>query len=188
MLYSNALLLRDYMLQENNFKCEICGSSSMLEVHHIIPRGEAPELILESDNVKLLCKQCHRKTHVEMNKLKPKKESALKGVPRPKGNWTEETIFDYTVRDLEEMLEENKRLTEIEEDFEYTIKELKDEIELLKGNDQKFDREVFEQGKKGELVLTKNFLKYSGFQNAVKFEVISMEVGIFVKPITLNEL
>ena len=41
--------------------CEICGKTNNLEIHHIIPvyRGGRSD----ADNLKVLCKDCHKKIH-----------------------------------------------------------------------------------------------------------------------------
>ena len=42
---------------EKNPKCEICGSSKKLEVHHILPFNVAPDQELVSDNLISLCQR-----------------------------------------------------------------------------------------------------------------------------------
>ena len=39
--------------------CLICGSTHKREIHHIITVAEAPLLIMDPNNVILLCKKCH---------------------------------------------------------------------------------------------------------------------------------
>ena len=41
-------------------KCSRCGSRENLEIHHIRSRTRHPELALEPDNIRLLCRRCHR--------------------------------------------------------------------------------------------------------------------------------
>lgn len=65
MLFKNEKALKEYLFQKTKYTCEKCGGNSYLETHHIIRRSEAPELILESENVMLLCKSCHIKEHIE---------------------------------------------------------------------------------------------------------------------------
>lgn len=39
--------------------CSYCGSKENLQVHHIKPVREYPELFLEKDNCLVLCASCH---------------------------------------------------------------------------------------------------------------------------------
>lgn len=49
-------------------RCERCGSTERLQVHHIIPIRYAPELFLERSNMMVLCASCHRvETQREIN-------------------------------------------------------------------------------------------------------------------------
>lgn len=49
-------------------RCEECGSSSHLVVHHIISIQNGGEK-LDSDNLEVLCRSCHRERHEEMDDL-----------------------------------------------------------------------------------------------------------------------
>jgi len=42
-------------------KCELCGGTKGLEVHHVIPFKESPDLELDPNNFQTLCrpKRCH---------------------------------------------------------------------------------------------------------------------------------
>ncbi len=40
--------------------CQICGSTEMLELHHILPRKQFPKLVLSPNNIILLCRKHHR--------------------------------------------------------------------------------------------------------------------------------
>lgn len=54
---------RQRMLAEGR-KCDSCGElNSNMQIHHIIPVHEAPELVFELSNIKLLCEPCHRVIH-----------------------------------------------------------------------------------------------------------------------------
>ena len=48
-------------------KCRNCSieliNSRSLEVHHIVSRKEAPELIFDKENCITLCKKCHIDIH-----------------------------------------------------------------------------------------------------------------------------
>ncbi len=55
-------------LEEANYKCEECGATVDLEVHHIEPlehleeRNDSPKNI--QSNLKALCRDCHKKAHI----------------------------------------------------------------------------------------------------------------------------
>lgn len=63
--------LRAEIQLRDNYTCQECGdrnrqgrgSRISLEVHHIKPVCEHPELFFEPENLILLCKTCHIKTH-----------------------------------------------------------------------------------------------------------------------------
>lgn len=40
-------------------KCELCGSTYRLQVHHIIPARVRPDLFLNENNLQVLCQTCH---------------------------------------------------------------------------------------------------------------------------------
>lgn len=46
--------------------CQDCGCKfkrKRLELHHIVPVSERPDLIASRDNLRLLCRDCHMKYH-----------------------------------------------------------------------------------------------------------------------------
>lgn len=46
--------------------CQDCGCKfkrERLELHHIVPVSERPDLIASRDNLRLLCRDCHMKYH-----------------------------------------------------------------------------------------------------------------------------
>lgn len=63
------------MLERDNFECQWCKgngkvsdwSNSVLEVDHIKELEHYPELALELNNMRTLCKDCHNKRHNRMN-------------------------------------------------------------------------------------------------------------------------
>lgn len=60
------------VLERDDFTCQDCGQYARnLEVHHIIPYADDPELAFEVDNGLTLCHDCHKDRH--------------RGVPRPGG-------------------------------------------------------------------------------------------------------
>lgn len=65
--------------KRDGYKCTRCGTKDKLHAHHIIPKSVDPTKILDIDNGKTLCKECHVLTHREM-KLSlntPKRETYL---------------------------------------------------------------------------------------------------------------
>ena len=47
-------------------RCSQCGerhTSRLLELHHITPLEEAPELAFQINNLMLVCRGCHRRQH-----------------------------------------------------------------------------------------------------------------------------
>ena len=58
----NWLRLKSKLLYEKK-ECEICGSSSFLHVHHILPRSSNPELAMDIENLMVLCEECHKEIH-----------------------------------------------------------------------------------------------------------------------------
>lgn len=47
----------------DNNMCKNCGSTENLNAHHIMPKGEYPELSLDLDNGVTLCEDCHSEVH-----------------------------------------------------------------------------------------------------------------------------
>lgn len=57
--------------EANGGRCEGCGAErgiEELEIHHIIPRCERPDLLLERSNMELLCRRCYMAKHFVENK------------------------------------------------------------------------------------------------------------------------
>lgn len=53
--------------RRDGFKCVTCGARGRLEVDHIKPVREAPELAFDLANLQTLCTPCHsRKTRIEV--------------------------------------------------------------------------------------------------------------------------
>jgi 5-methylcytosine-specific restriction endonuclease McrA len=53
--------LRTHVLQRDGWKCQCCGISKNLEVHHLVHRGQLGSD--ESENLITLCAACHRRQH-----------------------------------------------------------------------------------------------------------------------------
>lgn len=39
--------------------CEVCEKEKATEIHHIIPRSKAPEMLNEITNIMAICRSCH---------------------------------------------------------------------------------------------------------------------------------
>lgn len=66
---------RQDIIERDNNECQWCknegrvtaAADSSLEVDHINELEEHPELALDDDNLRTLCKDCHNKRHGRMN-------------------------------------------------------------------------------------------------------------------------
>lgn len=66
---------RKEILQRDHYECQWCkeegrvtlADESLLEVDHIKELEYHPELALDNDNLRTLCKDCHNKRHERMN-------------------------------------------------------------------------------------------------------------------------
>ncbi len=54
-------MLKKRVLDRDGWKCQHCGTSENLQVHHIVPRGRLGGD--ELDNLMSLCACCHRRQH-----------------------------------------------------------------------------------------------------------------------------
>lgn len=54
---------RSDFLRAADYKCTRCESTKRLELHHMKPVAEYPELSYESSNIEVLCRECHTKHH-----------------------------------------------------------------------------------------------------------------------------
>jgi len=50
-------------------RCQICGASDMLEVHHTIPVKHDLSLAFDVKNLLVVCKDCHRDIHERYNEV-----------------------------------------------------------------------------------------------------------------------
>jgi 5-methylcytosine-specific restriction endonuclease McrA len=53
--------LRTRVLQRDGWKCQCCGISKDLHIHHLVHRSQLGSD--ESDNLITLCAGCHRRQH-----------------------------------------------------------------------------------------------------------------------------
>lgn len=63
---------RQEILGRDHYECQWCKEDgkvtvSVLEVDHIKELVDHPELALNNDNLRTLCKDCHNKRHKRMN-------------------------------------------------------------------------------------------------------------------------
>lgn len=59
-------LLREALHKEREGHCEECGrfvGIAECDIHHIIPLSENASLFLSKHNLRLLCRDCHKKEH-----------------------------------------------------------------------------------------------------------------------------
>lgn len=87
--YTCSDIVRNYMLQKNNYKCEKCGwgeinpftGKTPLQIHHIDGNSENNR----EDNLQVLCPNCHSLTENfgSRNKNAPRGKSAYYGKARP---------------------------------------------------------------------------------------------------------
>lgn len=54
---------RNSILDRDNYKCMVCGSTDKIHVHHIKRVADYPNLIFDIKNGISLCKKCHEKTY-----------------------------------------------------------------------------------------------------------------------------
>lgn len=65
-------VLRQQILERDEWQCRCCGEQRRLEVDHIKPVRTHPELAFDPRNLQALCGRCHtRKTRIEVGH-KPK--------------------------------------------------------------------------------------------------------------------
>jgi 5-methylcytosine-specific restriction endonuclease McrA len=56
-------LLRQAVLKRDNWRCQLCGSTVGLEVHHIQPRSRLGDDA--EGNLITLCSGCHQEVHLK---------------------------------------------------------------------------------------------------------------------------
>lgn len=78
-------VFRRQMYERDSYTCQHCGHHSGngvrcdLELDHIVPVWEAPDRIMDPENVRTLCKACHRKTETFGTKGARLKRKKLSG-------------------------------------------------------------------------------------------------------------
>lgn len=61
----------NYVIGRDNYSCRLCGSTSFLQLHHILYRSQRKDLINDVDNCIMLCSDCHRLVHSNKKKWQP---------------------------------------------------------------------------------------------------------------------
>jgi 5-methylcytosine-specific restriction endonuclease McrA len=57
--------LRNEVLERDGWRCQNCGSSDRLHVHHIHSRGQLGDDV--GDNLITMCAGCHRQLHLHLD-------------------------------------------------------------------------------------------------------------------------
>lgn len=74
-------LLRQSVLERDDYKCQKCDSENNLDVHHLIPESvNGPS---EINNLVTLCRSCHRRAHTVMGPGRYKQPSSVSIQPTP---------------------------------------------------------------------------------------------------------
>ena len=60
------------VIEREQYKCKLCGTSQNLHLHHIIYRSEDRNLINEPSNCIMLCIKCHELVHSNKKEWQPK--------------------------------------------------------------------------------------------------------------------
>jgi 5-methylcytosine-specific restriction endonuclease McrA len=58
--------LKHQRYKKNGGCCELCDkptSEDQLEIHHILPVSERPELVASKHNIMIVCHRCHQHLH-----------------------------------------------------------------------------------------------------------------------------
>ena len=64
--------LRMAVLERDGFRCVDCGARGRLEIDHILPVRDRPDLAFDPENLAARCPSCHAaKTHVEVGRAPP---------------------------------------------------------------------------------------------------------------------
>lgn len=67
------------VMQRDNYRCRLCGTSLNLHLHHIIYRSEDKSKINDENNLIMLCAEHHRLVHSNKHYWQPKLLEMNKG-------------------------------------------------------------------------------------------------------------
>lgn len=56
-------------LLDHHDTCELCGCKKKVELHHINPKRDYPDLEFDINNLMVLCRDCHDIVHNRRNKI-----------------------------------------------------------------------------------------------------------------------
>ena len=72
-------------LKRDNWVCQECGYSEhdTMEVDHIIPKSECPELTFDLNNLMTLCPNCHRRKTIAEHKARTPWNKNMSKKPLP---------------------------------------------------------------------------------------------------------
>jgi 5-methylcytosine-specific restriction endonuclease McrA len=108
-------------------KCEVCGKSSKLLVHHFIPREKCKALIYNPLNLIILCSSCHFDLHIRQNSLIAGKIVEKRGI-----SWLKK------LNEIYEKVKKEKRKSEIRW-LEQQSQFLEEEIKKARQSQEKID-------------------------------------------------
>ena len=74
---------REEVLKRDNYTCQKCGRTDELIAHHLKPRRQYPDLVLEVSNGTTLCAECHKKESVRHRGRGPTSGEVKVRVERP---------------------------------------------------------------------------------------------------------
>lgn len=85
--------------ERQGFRCADCGAENKpLEIHHVIPKHENPDLAFDIDNVVALCKDCHNIRHSKQGWQQGTSQCNLMAVEVDSIEYVgEEEVFDISV-------------------------------------------------------------------------------------------
>lgn len=85
--------------ERQGFRCADCGAENKpLEIHHVIPRHENPDLAFDIDNVVALCHDCHKLRHSKQGWQQGTRQCNVMPVEVDSIEYVgEEEVFDISV-------------------------------------------------------------------------------------------
>lgn len=59
------------VIERDKYCCRLCGSTTWIQLHHILYRSQRKDLINDINNCIMLCDNCHRLVHNNKKKWQP---------------------------------------------------------------------------------------------------------------------
>ena len=56
-------IARKQAIKRDGYKCQYCGSTENLTIHHVLPKWRFPEFYSDVNNLCTLCVRCHESYH-----------------------------------------------------------------------------------------------------------------------------